>query len=178
VNINLNVRARNGPPARLAKSIASAIASINPLAVRFRPLSEQIDDSLARERVVASLAGFFGILALLVAGLGLYAVTAFSVSRRRMEIGIRMALGASSRAVVRLVLLRVSMLVGAGILAGMTVSVWASGLVPSMLYGVEPRNPAVFVTAALTLTAVATVAGFLPAWRAARTDPMIVLRAE
>src|SRR5437870_2770007 len=130
--VNLSIAASAGPPAALAKRVAASIASVNPqLAVTFRPLDDQVNDSLARERVMATLAGFFGAVALLLAALGLYGVTAYAVARRRVEIGIRMALGAAPAGVVRLVLSRVTMLVAAGVAAGVGVSLWASTFVAS-----------------------------------------------
>jgi putative ABC transport system permease protein len=122
------------------------------------------------------LAGFFGALALLLAGLGLYGVTSYAVSRRRSEIGIRMALGAAPEAVIRLVLSRVSMLVGLGILIGAGMSSWASQFVATLLYGLEPRDPATLVGSAAVLAAVGAIAGWLPARRASRIDPAVVLR--
>ena len=96
---------------------------------------------MAQERVVAMLSGFLGALALLLAGLGLYGVMSYAVSRRRMELGIRLALGAAPRAVVRLVLARVGLLVGAGVVAGMAASLWLSRFVAPLLYGLQPRDP-------------------------------------
>ena len=140
-SVSLNVRAYSGSPERLAKSIVAAIAGVSPqLAVSVHPLTKQIDDSLSRERVLAMLAGFFGALGLLLAGLGLYGVTAYAVSRRRTEIGIRMALGAAPAGVVRLVLARVTMLVAIGILVGAAVSVWAAKFVATLLLGLQPRD--------------------------------------
>jgi ABC-type antimicrobial peptide transport system permease subunit len=176
-SISLNVRAAQGSPARLTKSIVAAIASVSPrLAVTVHPLTRQIDDALARERVVAMLGGFFGALALLLAGLGLYGVTSYAVSRRRTEIGIRMALGAAPAGVVRLVLSRVTLLVGIGVAVGASVSIWAAKLVATPLYGLEPRDPLTFIGAALVLSTVGALAGWLPARRAARVDPAQVLR--
>jgi ABC-type antimicrobial peptide transport system permease subunit len=106
----------------------------------------------------------------------LYGVTAYAVNRRRMEIGIRMAIGAAPATVVRLVLARVVILVGAGVLIGAGTSVWASNLVAALLFGVEPRDPVTVIGAALLLASVAAVAGWVPAWRASRIDPAEVLR--
>src|ERR1700724_1102536 len=104
----LNVRAAAGSLPLLTRSIADAIGGVNKdLALTFRPLSDQVNASLTQERIVAMLSGFFGGLALLLAGLGLYGVTSYAVSRRRGEIGIRMALGAAPASVVRLLLPRV-----------------------------------------------------------------------
>ena len=116
------------------------------------------------------------MLALVLAGLGLYGVTAYSVARRRTEIGIRIALGAAPGGVVRLVLTRVTMLVGVGVIVGAGISLWASAFVASLLYGLEPRDPVTLIGAAITLAAVAAVAGWLPAYRASRIDPAEVLR--
>jgi predicted permease len=174
---NLIVRAENGSPTRLAKSITAAVTSVNAqLALQFRPLADQLDDSLARERVTAVLASFFGLLALLLAALGLYGVTAYSVAQRRTEIGIRMALGSAPWDVVRLVMSRVTLLVGIGIMVGAGMSLWTSKFVGSLLYGLEPRDPATLVVAAVILATVGAVAGWLPAWRASRIDPAEALR--
>jgi ABC-type antimicrobial peptide transport system permease subunit len=174
-SITVNIRASAGSPALLARSVAASIARVNPqLTVTFRPLADQVDDSLARERVLATLAGFFGGLALLLAALGLYGVTAYAVTRRRTEIGIRMALGAAPAGVVRLVLSRVTMLIG--VLVGAGISLWASKFVASLLFGLEPRDPLTVLGAIATLAAVGGFAGWLPAWRASRIDPADVLR--
>ena len=176
-SISLNVRTVQGSPARLTKSVVAAIAGVNPrLAVTVHPLTTQIDDSLARDRVVAMLAGFFGALALLLAGLGLYGVTAYAVSQRRTELGIRMALGAAPAGVVRLVLSRVTLLVGIGVIVGAGVSVWAAKFVAALVYGLEPRDPQTLVGAAIVLCAVGALATWLPARRASRLDPANVLR--
>jgi predicted permease len=176
-SISLNVRATQGSPARLAKSIVAAVAGVSPqLAITVHPLTRQVDDSLARERVVAMLAGFFGVLALLLAGLGLYGVTSYAVSRRRMEIGIRMALGAAPGGVVRLVLARVTLLVGIGVLVGGGMSIWAATFVETLLYGLQPRDPTTLAGAAVVLASVGAAAGWIPAYRASRIDPAAVLR--
>jgi predicted permease len=173
----ISVRASNGSPALLARSVGAAINGVNrDLALTFRLLSDQVDASLTQERVVAMLSGFFGALALLLAGLGLYGVTSYAVTRRRAEIGIRMALGAAPAGVVRLVLSRVTILVAIGVVVGAGVSVWLSRFVATLLYGLEPRDPVTLVGAAVTLAAVGAIAGWLPAYRASRIDPAVVLR--
>src|SRR4029450_9564432 len=101
---------------------------------------------------------------------------AYAVSRRRTEIGIRMALGAAPSAIARLVLVRVSWLVGLGVLVGAGLSVWASTFVASLLYGPEPRDPTTLTVAIATLAVVAALAAWLPAWRASRLDPSEALR--
>jgi putative ABC transport system permease protein len=176
-NFYIAVRPSAGSPALLARSVAAALTAVNPdLTLAFRPLSEYVNESLAQDRLVARLSGFFGVLALLLAALGLYGVTSYAVARRRTEIGIRMALGAAPAGVVRLVLSRVALLVGLGLVVGAGVSLWASKVVASLLYGLEPRDPATLIGAAVTLAAVGAVAGWLPAWRASRIDPAEALR--
>jgi ABC-type antimicrobial peptide transport system permease subunit len=113
---------------------------------------------------------------LLLAALGLYGVTSYAVSRRRTEIGIRMALGADPSGVTRLVLRRVSWLVVIGVALGAAMSLWASKFISTLLYGLEPKDPATFVGAAVLLAAIGLVAGWVPARRAARIDPTTVLR--
>ena len=175
--VSLSVRANGGSPVLLTKSIAAAIGAVNPdLALTFRPLTDQIHASLSQERIVAMLSGFFGALALLLASLGLYGVTSYAVTRRRAEIGIRMALGAAPAGIVRMVLSRVARLVGIGILAGAGASVWLSQFVSALLFGLEPRDPLTIAAAAVTLAAVGAHAGWVPAYRASRIDTAIVLR--
>ena len=177
VRARLSVRAKAGSPVLLTKSLETAIAGVNPqLALTFRSLDDQLHASLARERLMAQLAGFLGGVALLLAGLGLYGVTAYAISRRRAEIGIRLALGAAPCGVVRLVLARVSLLVGGGIAVGSAVSLWAWQFVDGLLYGLPPRDPATLLGAAFVLTAIGALAGWLPARRAGRIDPAAVLR--
>jgi putative ABC transport system permease protein len=166
-----------GNPMTLAKPVGDRLRQVDPDAeVSFHSLEDQVRASLTQERLVARLSACFGALALMLAGLGLYGVTAYSISRRRTEIGIRMALGANAAGVVRLVLARIGWLVGAGIVAGAALSAWAGRFVASLLWGLEPRDPVTFAAAALILSVIAFVAGWLPARRASRIDPTIVLR--
>jgi ABC-type antimicrobial peptide transport system permease subunit len=161
----------------LRKSLEQAITTVDPhIVLTFRSLSDQWHASLTRERVMAQLAGFFGAIALLLAALGMYGVTAYAVSRRRGELGIRLALGAAPREVIRLVLARTSSLVAAGILAGIAVSVWGSTFVTGLIYGVPAADPLTLAGAALVLVAVGVAASWAPARRAARIDPGILLR--
>ncbi|HVD91522.1 MAG TPA: FtsX-like permease family protein, partial [Vicinamibacterales bacterium] len=103
-------------------------------------------------------------------------VMSYAVSRRRTEIGIRMALGAGPAGAVRLVLTRVALLVGMGVIAGAGLSLWAAKYVSTLLFALQPHDPATLLTAALVLTAIGGIAGYLPARRAARIDPARVLR--
>ncbi len=175
--INISVRAASGSPALLTRGIADALNRTSPsLSITFRPLAEQVHSSLIQERLVANLSGFFGALALLLAAIGLYGVTSYAVSRRRTEIGIRMALGAAPASVVRMVLRRVAWLVSAGVAVGAVVTFWAATLVSSLLFGLTARDPVTLVAAALGLVTIGGAAGWLPAWRASRIDPARVLR--
>jgi len=175
--IALSVRLAPGAPALVTKDLAAAIGRVEPRAtLTFGRLDDQVRSSVARERLVATVAGFFGVLALLLAGLGLYGVTSYSVRRRRAEIGIRMALGATARGVVGLVLTRLGWLLAAGVVLGAVLSAWVSSLVATLLYGVTARDPITFLAAALVLAAVGSLAGWLPARRAARVDPLQALR--
>jgi predicted permease len=171
------VRSASGSPRLLTRSVSAALTAVNrDLALTFQPLSTLVDESLAQDRLVAMLAGFFGALALLLAGLGLYGATAYAVARRRTEIGIRMALGAAPSRVVRLMLTRVAWLVALGVVVGAAASAWAATLIASMLYGLAPRDPLTFAGGAATLIAVAAFAAWLPAYRASRIDPAEILR--
>ncbi len=175
--LSVSFTARSGSPSQLTRSIVTAIGQVDrDLSITFRPLAVQVESSLAQERVVAILSGFFGLLALLLAGIGLYGVTSYAVSRRRTEIGIRMALGADANGVIRLVLRRVTLLVLAGIAIGCAISLWAAKFAGTLLYGLEPRDPATFIVAATVLALIGALAGWLPARRAARIDPAEVLR--
>jgi len=176
-SVTLSVRAAGVPPESLTRSIEAAIAGVSrDLVLTFRPLADQISATLIQERLLARLSGFFGMLALLLAGLGLYGITAYAVTCRRGEIGIRIALGAAPGSVMRLVLSRVLLLVSLGTVGGIGGSVWAVQFVARLLYAVEPRDPATLVGSVLVLSAVAAFAGWLPARRAARIDPAQVLR--
>jgi ABC-type antimicrobial peptide transport system permease subunit len=179
VDSAISVRAATGSPLLLARSIANAFARVDPdIVVSFRPVRQQVDASMTQERLVAMLSGFFGVLALLLAGLGLYGITAYGVARRRTEIGIRMALGSSGTRVVQLVVSRSAMLVAVGVAIGIGISAWASRFVSSLLFGLDARDPATLAAAGATLIAVAVAASWLPAYRASRLDPAMVLREQ
>ena len=160
------LRSSSVAPATLAHGVAAALKAVNPeIAMTFRPMTAVVDESLAQDRLVALLAGFFGALALLLASLGLYGVTAYAVARRRGEIGVRMALGAQTAGIVRLVLSRVVFLVSVGVLVGVGASLWASRFVASLLNGLAPHDPTTFVGAAFMLVAVAALAAWIPCVR-------------
>ena len=175
-SLQLAVRSRTTSPVA-SRDVAAAIGKVNPrLALTFRPLSDYVDAARNQERLVALLAGSFGTLGLLLAGLGLYGITAYAVAVRRSEIGIRMALGATAARIMQLVLARVAILVAAGAIAGMALSLWLSPFVASLLYGVQPHDTATLLGAFIVLASVGVVAGAIPASKAARTNPATVLR--
>jgi putative ABC transport system permease protein len=173
----LTVRAADGRPEALGRAVADAISRVNRAAaytIEFPGVQRRT--SARQERLVAMLGGFFGGLALLLAGLGLYGVTSYSVSRRGPEIGIRMALGANRAGVMRLVMRQVGTLIAVGVIAGIALSWWASQFVATLLFGLGPRDPLTFGIAAAAMALVGLTAGWLPAHRASRIDPVRALR--
>ena len=175
--VAISAKAAALPAGTLSRSVMSAIGGIDRnLALTSRPLGDYVNAALIQERLLAMLAGFFGVLALLLAGVGLYGVTSYAVGRRRTEMGIRMALGAAPGAVLALVLRRVAILVTIGVVVGGAISVWAARYVGTLLFGLEPRDPATIAGAALVLAFIGALAGWLPARRASRIDPARVLR--
>jgi putative ABC transport system permease protein len=174
---SLSVRAAAGSASRLARPLVTAITGVHSdLVITLRTLEDQVDAQMVRERVLASLSAFFGALALLLAGLGLYGVTAYSVSRRRSEIGIRIALGAKPGGIVALVWHRAALLVTIGIAVGLGASLWLSQFVESLLFGLRPHDPITLTAAIVVLAAIGGLAAWLPARRASRIDPAVVLR--
>jgi len=146
--------------------------------MQFQPIRREVHTALSQDRLLAMLSGFLGGLALLLAGLGLYGVTAYAVSRRRIELGIRLALGATPASVIRNVLSKATILVSAGAIGGAVLSLWASQFADSLVYGVSARDPATFIGAVLVLASIAIVAAAFPAWRAGAIDPAVTLREQ
>ena len=176
-SVVLTVRAAAGQPEALTRVVGQAISRVDGTAAfTIQLVGAQIRSSVRQERLVAILGGFFGGLALLLAGLGLYGVTSYSTNRRRGEIGIRMALGATASGVVRLVMSRVGGIMLAGLVVGAGLSWWASRFIATLLFGLGPRDPLTFAGAAAALAMAGLLAGWLPARRAARVDPARVLR--
>ena len=167
-------------PASAAPALLNAVkATDNRLPVfAVKTLRTQLDDSLVQERLVASLSSAFGALALLLAGVGLYGLMAYAVNRRTNEIGIRMALGARPAEIAGMVLRETLLLVGLGLAIGIPASMIASRLIASELYGLKSSDGTTILLAILLLAGIAALAGYLPARRASRVDPMIALRYE
>jgi ABC-type antimicrobial peptide transport system permease subunit len=177
--ISLTIRAASGPPMRLVRSLRAAFAAASPeLIVAFRPLADQVGASMLRERAMAILSGFFGALALLLAAVGLYGVTSYGVTRRQREFGIRLALGARGGDIIGLVLRRHLRLIAIGMSLGLAGAALLTRYLQGLLFGVTPLDPVTFVAVPLLLAVVAAVAALIPARRATRADPLVVLRAE
>jgi ABC-type antimicrobial peptide transport system permease subunit len=176
----LRVVVRSRLPLTQATSTITALArEVHPsIVVEFRTMQSQLRDSLMRERLMATLSGFFGALAALIATIGLYGVMSYMVARRRNEIGIRMALGADRREVIGMVMREAGRLLGAGVLVGLVASIVAARAASTLLFGLSPGDPLTLLTAAAVLGAVAMVASYLPALRASRLEPTEALREE
>jgi len=174
------VRVAAGDPMRLVPSLDRLVRAADPaLRVRTaRTYAAIVDQSIVTERTMATLGGFFGVLALLVAALGMFGVLAVQVARRTNELGVRMALGASRRTMMGLVLREVVVMVVAGVSIGAGGALGLTGLARTMLFGLTPTDPSVFVVAASVLAVTAVLAGWLPARRASRVDPLVALRHE
>ncbi len=167
------------PLGTLTGSVKQSLTQASPTAnFHFHVYKEQILESLVQERLMAALTGFFGLLAAVMASLGLYGVMSYAVARRNNEIGIRMALGAQRSDILGMILREAGMLLGVGLLLGTGLSLLATRATRALLFGLEPHDPLTLALAAVLLAAVAVAASYLPARRAARLDPMAALRLE
>ena len=177
-NSTLMIRS-DEPLLPLISSIKHAAKDMNPaLVLNFSVLKTQIREGLLRERLMATLSGFFGVLATILAMVGLYGVISYMVIRRRNEIGVRMALGANRSNILLMVLREAAILLGLGLVVGTGLALAAGTAAASMLYGLKPRDPLTLGAAVAGMTVVALVASLLPAQRAATVHPMAALREE
>jgi predicted permease len=167
------------PSAVAIKAVRQRISEVSPLVkTESHVFQTDIENGLARERLMALLSGFFGALATLLAMIGLYGVMSYIVATRKNEIGIRMALGASRGGVIRIIVRQTLALLGVGIGAGLVLALAAAKGANSLLYNLEANDPLTLFSAAGFLTAVALVASYVPAYRASRVEPMKALRYE
>ncbi|HEX7287308.1 MAG TPA: ABC transporter permease [Candidatus Angelobacter sp.] len=166
-------------PSSLLPEVQNVVAQVNKgIALEFHSLAAQVDDSLVRERLLATLSTFFGGLALLLAMIGLYGAVSYGVTQRRGEFGVRIALGAAPGTILRLVMREVAVMLAGGTVAGVAMSLVAVQMVQKFLFGLTPIDPTTFAAAVALLAAVAVLAGYLPARRAMGVDPMAALRYE
>jgi putative ABC transport system permease protein len=167
------------PLGSLMASVKQAMNAVNPgIDLDFKVFKTQVQNSLVKDELMATLSGFFGFLAALLAAIGLYGVISYMVLQRTKEIGIRMAIGARRGDVVAMILKEAGILTVAGLVIGTTLALASAQVVKSLLYGLKPRDPLTIVLAVGTLAAVAALASFLPAYRASRLDPLKALHYE
>lgn len=167
------------PPSRLIVPVLTAVAEVNrAIPLESHTLADQVNDSLVQERLLAVLSGFFGALALILAIIGLYGTFSYLVAQRQKEFGVRMALGAEPISILALVMRDVITVLCAGLAAGILISLATTRVLQQMLFGLTPRDATTMFLAASVLSAVALLAGYIPARRAMREDPMTTLRQQ
>jgi predicted permease len=178
-SVNIQVRT-NGDPNSFAQPVRQTIVDINDKIPIFgvTTLADQVHDTLKQDRLIAQLVSFFGALALLLACIGLYGVMAHGVARRTNEIGIRMALGARGGNIAWMILRETLILVVFGLLIGVPTALFAARFISAQLFGLQPADPATLIGAGVVLTLVALLAGYVPARRASRVNPLTALRYE
>ena len=177
--VALHVRAAQGDPLSLLSAVRAAVRAVDPAIVVARPqrLRGVFEQSIASQRMMATLVGLFGGIALVLAAVGLYGVMAHLAGQRRTEIGIRLALGAKPSSILRLILSEGLRLVAIGAVLGVTGAILSTRWVASQLFGVRPADPLTFAAVCLVLTVVAVIACLIPARRAMRVDPAVALRS-
>jgi putative ABC transport system permease protein len=163
----------------VSAAVTRTLADMNPgVSVQYQTVRAQVDNSLLRERLMATLSACFGGLAVLIATIGLYGVMSYTVARRRVEIGVRMALGADRARVVRMIVREAALLLGAGVLAGVVLGIAAGKWATTLLYDLKPWDPLTIVLAIVALGSATLLASWLPARRASRLAPTVALREE
>jgi ABC-type antimicrobial peptide transport system permease subunit len=177
--MRLAVRTHADPTA-LARPIRELLRAKDPNIplAELATMESIVDDTVSDHRVITSSLGLLSSIALFLALIGLYGVLAYHVSQRHHEIGVRMVLGARPTRIANLVLSRGMALVVAGLVIGLTGAYWATRVIQQLLFGVETTDPATFASVALTFGGIALLACVVPAWRAARVDPVITLQAQ
>lgn len=167
------------PLTSLMVAIKQAVSEVNPgINLEFKPLKTRVRDALLQDELMATLSGFFGVLAALLAAIGLYGVISYMVVQRTKEIGVRMAIGANRGNVISMILGEAGVLTAIGVFIGTGLALASAQTAKTFLYGLKPRDPATLVLAVVTLAAVAAFASFLPAYRASRLDPLKALRYD
>jgi predicted permease len=166
-------------PAALRAGLLRAVADVHPgITVTLQSMTEQIQGTLLRERLMAALSGGFAALAVVLAAVGLYGLMAYGVARRRNEIGVRVALGATRGRIILMIVRETAILVAAGVAVGIGLAIWSGRAAEALLYGLTASDPKMLALGVLALTVVAVVATVVPAHRAARLDPTTALRGE
>lgn len=167
------------PPGDMIAAAQDAAATVNKtIPLEFATLQKQVDDSLVQDRLLAKLSTFFGLLALLLAMIGLYGALSYLVTQRQVEFGIRLALGAPRRSILGLVMRDVGAVLAGGVIAGVALSLATVGLLQKLLFGLAARDTVTMLGCVGVLSGVALFAAYLPARRAMRVDPMVALRYE
>jgi predicted permease len=177
--LTLHVRV-SGSAAPVISGLSAAIRDLdrNLPVYKVTTMEAQLDNSIALDRLLAMLTAIFGLLAVVLAGVGLYGVMAYAVSARTHEIGIRMALGADRARVLRQIVWESALLIGIGVALGIPATLWASRAIATLLYGLNPTDPLTYAMLAGVLMATALGAAWIPAYRASRVDPMVALRYQ
>jgi predicted permease len=166
-------------PAAVTAAVTRAVTEVNPaIAIQYQTVKTQVEQSLLRERLMATLSGFFGGLAVLIATIGLYGVMSYMVARRRIEIGVRMALGADRATVIRMIVREAGLLLAIGLAIGALLSIYAARAAATFLYELTPGDPATLSVAIAGLATVTLLASWIPARRASRLEPTVALREE
>jgi ABC-type antimicrobial peptide transport system permease subunit len=177
--MTLHVRT-SGAPLAMAAAVRSEVSSVNPDVPAYNPaaLATYVEASIAQQRIVARLLLIFGVIALAVAAVGVYGLTAFTTARRAKELGVRVALGARPNDLVRMLVVQSAVLIGTGLAVGTATAFFITRLVKALLFGVTPGDPLSFAAGGALLAVVTLIATIIPARRAMRIDPLAVLRTE